>query len=70
MTRKVRINFAGLVMQKGFQVDTIFMLTGKRKIGSAENVETTNHKPNMSGKMCSVTGKAYLFWFPAGNLEY
>jgi hypothetical protein len=24
----------------------------------------------MSGKMCSVTGKAYLFWFPAGNLEY
>jgi hypothetical protein len=43
------------------------MLIGKRKIGSAENGETNNHKTDMSGMMQSVTEKAWLFWLPADN---
>jgi len=43
--------FRHCYIQNGFQPDIIFTLNEKRKIGYLGNVETTNRKSNMNGKM-------------------
>jgi len=61
--------FRHCYIYNGFQLDIIFTLTEKRRTGYVGNVETTNRKSSMSGKMWSVTEKACLICLPAGNIE-